>query len=214
MAAQPTAPDVSPARPRRKATPSSARPHELNGTSRPVSRRLRATAIFDVPADGNRYEVLDGELYVTPAPNIAHQRCVTRLAINIGGYLQQHPLGELFVAPVAVVFNEFTGAQPDLVYVSTERAGIITRRGVEGVPDLVIEVLSPSTSAIDRGIKFRIYERTGVMHYWLADPRRRQLLAYRLEGTSYILTGTYGPGEVFQPDLFPDLALSIDALWV
>jgi Uma2 family endonuclease len=111
-----------------------------------------------------------------------------------------------------VVLDDENGLQPDLVYVSRERAGIITERGIEGAPDLVIEILSPSTAKRDRGIKMRRYAAAGVPHYWIVDPRTRTLEAYRLGEQGYVQTGLYGPGSVFRPDLFPGLEIPIDEL--
>ena len=116
-------------------------------------------------------------------------------------------------APVAVVLDEENGVEPDIVFVSQERLGIITEKGVMGAPDLVVEVLSPSTESRDRGIKMRRYAAAGVPHYWLLDYRRRRLEAYRLGAQGYELTGTYGPGDTFRPELFQDLGIPIDDLW-
>jgi Uma2 family endonuclease len=122
-------------------------------------------------------------------------------------------LGELVAAPVGVVLDESTGVQPDLVYVSRERLGLISARGVEGAPDLVVEVLSPGTAVRDRGIKMRRYAAAGIPHYWLIDLDAPALQPYRLGERGYELTGTYGPGSVFRPELFPGLEIPVDELW-
>ncbi len=175
--------------------------------------RFKATDIWDAPEDSYRYEVIDGELYVTPAPSWLHQRGSGALF----GYLWQHihprGLGEVVSAPIGVILDDEAGVQPDLVYVSRERAQIITERGIEGAPDLVVEVLSPSTEARDRGIKMRRYAAAGIPHYWLLDPRSRTLEPYRLAETGYVSTGVYGPGSIFRPELFPGLEIPIDDLW-
>jgi len=113
--------------------------------------RFRADDIWDMPDDGKRYEVIDGELYMTTAPDLDHQRPLTGLPSYIGPYLRTHRLGSIFTAPVGLILDEENGIQPDLVYVSRERAGILTRRGIRGVPDMVAEVVSPSTEGRDRG---------------------------------------------------------------
>ena len=117
------------------------------------------------------------------------------------------------MAPIGVKLDDSNGVQPDIVYVSNERREIIKERGIEGAPDLVVEVLSPSTEARDRGVKLRRYAAAGVTQYWLLAPRTRSLEAYALTDVGYALEGEHGPGSVFRPALFPGLDLSIDALW-
>ena len=178
---------------------------------RPV--RFLAEDIWDTPDDGNRYEVIDGELYLTPPPIVIHQRGGGRLYLVIGKYLDEHPIGEVFMAPIGVTLDGANGLQPDIVYVSNERRGVIKERGIEGVPDLVVEVLSPSTEARDRGVKWRRYAAAGVPNYWLLAPRTLSLEVYALADAGYEPVGTHGPGSVFSPVLFPGLEISIDALW-
>ena len=175
--------------------------------------RFKATDIWDTPEDGNRYEVIDGVLSVTPPPLWMHQRGLSKLHIRVGDFVYRNGLGEIVEAPVGVVLDDANGLQPDLVYVSRERLGIITERGIEGVPDLVVEALSRSTRARDRGAKMRRYAAAGVPHYWLLDPRARTLEAYRLGENGYGTPELYGPGSVFRPSLFPGLEIVIDELW-
>jgi Uma2 family endonuclease len=177
--------------------------------------RVRFTAddIWDAPDDGDRYEVIDGDLYVTPPPDYLHQRGLGNLHITVGFYLRGHDLGYVVAAPIGVKLDAGSGVQPDLVFVSRERAGIITQRGIEGAPDLVVEVLSPSTAANDRGIKMRRYAAAGIPHYWMLNPRARNLEAYRLGPDGYELVGTFGVEAVFRPELFPGLEIAIADLW-
>ena len=175
--------------------------------------RFRADDIWDAPEDNNRYEVIDGDLYVTPAPSWLHQSASGTLYGYLWQYIHPRRLGKLVSAPTGVVLDEENGIQPDLIYVSRERMHIISERGVEGAPDLVVEVLSPSTEARDRGIKLRRYAAAGVPHYWIVAPQTRPLEAYRLGEQGYDRTGVYGPGSVFRPELFPGLEIPIDDLW-
>jgi len=175
--------------------------------------RFKADDIWDTPDDGNRYEVIDAELYVTPPPLEPHQNASGMLFGFLWQYVYQRRLGKIYPAPFGVVLDEDNGVQPDIVYVSSERRDIIVRRGVEGAPDLVVEVLSRSTRARDRGIKMKRYAASGIPHYWIVDPRTRTLEAYRLTEDGYELTGTYGPGSTFRPELFPGLEIPIDELW-
>lgn len=175
--------------------------------------RFKAADIWDTPDDGNRYEVIDGELFVTPPPNWGHQRGLSRLQFLVSRHVFERELGEVVSAPVGVVLDDENGVQPDLVYVSRERLHVITEKGIVGAPDLVVEVLSPRTRSRDRGIKKRRYAAAGIPHYWMLDPRSRALETYRLGPNGYEQTGTYRPGETFRPDLFPGLEIRVDDLW-
>ena len=173
-----------------------------------------ATDIWDTPDDGKRYEVIDGELYVTPPPVWKHQNGLANLFSILTGFIRAHDLGKIIPAPLGVILDEHNGLQPDLVYISRERLNsVVTERGVEGAPDLVVEVLSPSTRARDTGIKMRRYAAAGILHYWQLDPRNDSLEAYRLSEQDYEQIGRFGPGSVFRPELFPGLEIPIDELW-
>ncbi|MGE0542917.1 MAG: Uma2 family endonuclease [Dehalococcoidia bacterium] len=175
--------------------------------------RFQANDIWDTPEDGNRYEVIDGALYMTPPPLYGHQYASTSLAALIWSHVRQHGLGQIVTAPVGVVLDDENGVQPDLVFVSRDRLHIITERGVEGAPDLVIEILSRRTQSRDRGVKMKRYAAAGIPHYWIVVPRTQSIEAYRLAETGYELTGTYGPGSTFRPEIFPGLEISVDLLW-
>ena len=175
--------------------------------------KFKADDIWDTPDDGKRYEVLDGALYVTPPPGWGHQYSGDTLFGHLWSHIRAHDLGRIVTAPVGVVLDDENGVEPDIVFVSKERLGIITEKGVIGAPDLIVEVLSPGTQSRDRGVKMRRYAAAGVPHYWLLGYRRRRLEAYRLGSGGYALTGAYGPGDIFRPELFPGLEIPMDDLW-
>jgi len=126
--------------------------------------------VLRMPDDGNRYEFIGGRLYVTPAPVTRHQRISKRLLAALMRILEDAGRGEVFKAPCLV---EFPGTgdrvQPDLLFVAEERQEIISEKHVTGAPDLVVEILSPSTAHRDRGIKLDLYARSGVRQYWIVD---------------------------------------------
>lgn len=133
-----------------------------------------------MPDDGMRYEAIGGELIVTPAPNLRHQDIVLRLALQLQAILVEPGHGRLWISPVGVEFPATSeGVQPDLVFVSNERRGIIADLTLKGPPDLVIEVLSPGTARRDRGLKQRLYARRGVAQYWIADPEADAVEVHR-----------------------------------
>jgi Uma2 family endonuclease len=175
--------------------------------------RFVADDIWDAPEDGNIYEVIDGELYVSPAPSSRHQHAITVLVGYLYPYIYSRGLGKIFTAPIGVVLGVGSGVEPDLVFISRERLGIVSERGIEGAPDLVVEVLSPRTESRDRGIKMRQYAAAGVPHYRLLAGRTSSLEAYRLGAEGYELVGIYGPEDTFKPELFPGLEIRIADLW-
>ena len=175
--------------------------------------RFKAEDIWDAPDDGKIYEVIDGELCVSPAPSWWHQLAVSNLHGILWPFIRLHDLGKIVTAPLGVVLDPEDGVEPDLVYVSRERMNIISDRGIEGAPDLVVEVLSPSTRSRDLGIKLRRYAAAGVPQYWTLDPEARVLLPYGLGAQGYELIDTFGPGAIFSPRLFPGLEIPIDDLW-
>ena len=132
------------------------------------------------PDDGKRHELIDGEHYVTPSPNTKHQAIVWNLILLIGNYLQAHPVGRAFSAPLDVVFSDFDIVEPDLLFVSRARQDeILTKQHVRGAPDLVVEIGSPGTRKRDETIKRRLYERSGVDEYWVVDPDSDIVRVYR-----------------------------------
>lgn len=162
-----------------------------------------------MPEDGRRYEILEGELCVTPAPTTHHQRVSRNLEFVLHAYVTQHQLGEVFDAPIDVVLDQHTVVEPDLVFVATARLAIIRERAIEGAPDLLVEIASPSTQARDRGAKQQSYARYGVAHYWRVDPTALTLTELVLEQGNYRLRGTFRSPEAFRSELFPELAIDL-----
>jgi len=138
-----------------------------------------------MPDDGRRHEIIDGEHYVTLSPVTKHQLVSRNLEYLLIDFLRGHPLGEIFDAPYDVVFSETDVVQPDIVYVSNDRKGIITEKNIRGVPDLVVEILSESTRKTDEITKRKLYERFGVVEYWIADPVLDTIKVYRRRETSF-----------------------------
>ncbi len=166
-----------------------------------------------LPSDGRRYEIHEGELSVTPAPGTTHQRVILRLVVALEGYVRARRLGEVFVAPFDVILSDTTIVQPDITYVATDRTERVSERGIEGAPTLVVEILSPSTSQIDRQTKMQLYARCGIPWYWIVDPEVRVVEAYRLEAASYVLIKRIAGDEPLSAEPFADLALAPASLW-
>jgi Uma2 family endonuclease len=134
-----------------------------------------------------RYEIYDGKLIsMSPAPHIYHQRLLSKLNSLVLAYLQQNPVGEVFFAPVDVVFSQDNTAQPDLLFIANENAGIVKDR-VFGAPDLAAEILSPSSIHRDRYEKLEQYARFGVKEYWIIDPAYRSIEILTLRDGRYVV---------------------------
>jgi Uma2 family endonuclease len=138
-----------------------------------------------IPEDGRRYELRDGELSVTPAPGTTHQGILRDLLVVLNEHVKRGGLGVVFPAPVDCILSDTTVLQPDLVFVATARRAIVTERGIDGAPTLVVEILSPSSAWTDRTVKAGLYARHGVPWCWIVDPTTRTIEALALRGSSY-----------------------------
>jgi Uma2 family endonuclease len=163
--------------------------------------------------DHNRYELINGELEVTPAPTTGHQWVVSMLFGLLWNYVREHQLGIVFTAPLDVILTNVDVVEPDIVYLTAEQVKHLAERAVEEPPTLAVEVLSPSTSRRDRTRKRALYERQGVPHYWIADPRRRTFEAHELRGNHYELVASLTADAEFRTSLFPGLVIPLADLW-
>ena len=168
------------------------------------------------PDDGKRHELIDGEHYVTPSPNLPHQTILGNLYLVIASWLESHPVGRVFLSPLDVVFTRFDVVEPDLLYCSNERGSqILTRQNVQGVPELVVEIASPGTRKRDETIKRRLYEREGVSEYWIVDPQTDVVRVYRREGDVFArpLELSRERGDVLTTPLLPGLELPLGRIF-
>ena len=168
------------------------------------------------PDDGKRHELVDGEHYVSPSPNTAHQRALGYLHLLIGSWLEAHPIGQIFLAPFDVVFSNFDIVEPDLLYCSNERAAeVLTPQHVRGVPELVVEIASPGTRARDETIKRRLYERSGVSEYWLVDPEIDVVRVYLRERERFgrAIELSREAGDVLTTSLLPGLEIPLSRVF-
>jgi Uma2 family endonuclease len=156
--------------------------------------------------------LIDGEHYVTPSPNLRHQEILGRLHLLIGVWLERHPRGRLFFAPLDVILSHFDVVEPDLLYASHERAReIMTGNWVRGAPELVVEIGSPSTRTRDETLKRRLYEQFGVVEYWVVDPEAETIRAFRRAGETFgePVELTRAAGGLLRSELFPGLELPL-----
>jgi Uma2 family endonuclease len=178
----------------------------------PTAVKLTYDDFVHFPDDGNRHELIDGEHYVTPSPNTKHQTVAGTLHGLIWAWLETHQSGRLFHAPYDVVFSLFDVVEPDLLYLSNERAAqVLTPLHAKGVPELVIEIGSKGTRKRDDTIKRRLYERSGVSEYWMVDPMIDAIRVYRREGDRFgrPLEMSREAGDVLTTPLLPGLELPL-----
>ncbi len=184
----------------------------------PASSRVKLTyddfVLF--PDDGKRHEIIDGEHYVTPSPNTRHQQVSGVLFALIWNYLEAHPIGRIFDAPFDIVFSDFDVVEPDLLYMSNERAAaILTAKHVRGTPELIVEIGSPKTRRRDETVKRRLYERSGVLEYWVVDPDVDVVRVYRREGEQFARPIEFmrGAEDVLRTALLPGLELPLSRVF-
>jgi Uma2 family endonuclease len=168
------------------------------------------------PDDGKRHELIDGEHYVTPSPNVKHQRVSMNLVRAMLSYLDAHPVGEIFSAPLDIVLSPHDVVEPDLFYVSHERAGqVLTPANARGAPELVIEIASKGTRKRDETIKRRLYEREGVAEYWVVDPEVDAVRVYRRAGDRFdrAVELTCERNDVLTTPLLPGLEMMLTRIF-
>ena len=162
-----------------------------------------------LPDDGLRHEIIDGEYYATPSPVTRHQRILRRLSYAIERFLREHPIGEVFWAPLDVVLTDTDIVVPDLLYISRERAYLVTEKNLRGAPDLVVEILSPSTKSRDERLKRDLYERMGVNEYWVVDPTRNIVRVHRRGTGRFEEVQILGAADHLTSPFFPGLQLPL-----
>jgi Uma2 family endonuclease len=131
------------------------------------------------PPDNGNFELLNGQIYFMASPKPSHQRISLRLSYFLAACVIPNNLGEIFTAPMDVVFTEYDTFQPDLLFITKERLNIIGENKIEGSPDLVVEILSPSNDANEMSYKRHIYESKGVKEYWLINVEKQMLTLYK-----------------------------------
>jgi Uma2 family endonuclease len=163
--------------------------------------------------DDKRYELIDGELILAPAPRRDHQRVDMRLGWRLGRFVEENALGVAYSAPRDVVFSDTNIVQPDLMFISNERMHIDTESEVWGAPDLVVEILSPSTAARDRTVKRSLYARNGVNEYWLVDADARTIAVMLLGEQGFEPVATYGEGDTLVSPTLPGFSILVDEVF-
>ena len=159
--------------------------------------------------DDERYELINGNLMMVPAPIMKHQRVLLTLAPRLDEFTKDHQLGHVYVAPCDVFLSDTDVVQPDILFMSRAHEHRLTDKNVRGAPDLVIEILSPSTADKDLGPKRDLYERHGVLEYWIIDPQAETIATHRQRDGRLELTETLGRHDTLRTALLNGLELKL-----
>ncbi|WP_309736234.1 Uma2 family endonuclease [Chamaesiphon sp. OTE_75_metabat_556] len=176
------------------------------------STRWKSADLDLLPDNGNRYEIIDGELLVTRAPHWDHQRVITRLIQSLGIWSSQSKLGEVVTTP-GIIFTDDDNVIPDLVWISNERlARILDDSGhLVGAPELVVEVLSAGSDneRRDREVKRKLYAIRGVQEYWIVDWQKQQIEIFRRDSNGLLLIATLFGSDVLSSPLLSNFEQSV-----
>jgi Uma2 family endonuclease len=166
-----------------------------------------------LPDDGPRYQLVQGELFMAPAPNRYHQDILRNITFLLLQYLQTHPIGKLYFAPFDVYLTEHNVFQPDLLFVANNRLSTLQRDGAHGAPTLVIEILSDSSARLDGLAKKDIYMTTGVLEMWLIDPEEKSVAVFRLQENAEQPIAIWKETDQFESACFPGLMIDASAIF-
>lgn len=181
----------------------------------PAQGQWRYDDYLQLPDDGNRYEIIEGVLYVANAPSYDHQYTVGEIAFHLRLFVKQRRNGVVIEAPFEVHLSDTTRpVQPDVLFIRTENQPTLGAKFFAGAPDLIVEVISPSSIRTDRHIKFDTYERYGVAEYWLVDPKARAVEVHTLARGEYALLGQYTGDEVITSQVLEGLEIVTSTLFL
>lgn len=178
----------------------------------PSQTRYTYNDYLHLPED-NRYEIIDGALYMVPAPLTYHQKVSIKLASILNEHAEERTLGEVYPTPIDVIFTDSDIVQPDIIFISNENMSILKRENVQGAPDLVVEILSPSSRKRDREQKHELYSRFGVKEYWITDPDSQMIDLYTLQNQSLILHNSYQQADTLQSIILPELSFPLTSIF-
>ena len=163
--------------------------------------------------EDERYELIDGELIALSSPDMAHQKLKTRLGATVWEYVSDANLGEVYMSPTDVCFSDIDVVQPDILFFFKSRSHIRNGKNIKGAPDLVVEILSPSTSSRDWGYKKDLYEKHGVKEFWLVDPYAKQVIVMLLKDGRYEIVGVYREDDTLRSPTLEGFELDLSRVF-
>ena len=164
-------------------------------------------------SDDERYELLDGQLVMVPAPNMDHQDIVTNLGTALSVFVKEQELGRLYFGPTDVVLSDTDVVQPDLIFVSKDREQVRTPANIQGAPDLIVEILSPSSATRDWRDKRELYARRGVKEYWVVDPSNKIVSIMLLQDGVLEIKGAYVAGDTVASSTLEGFSVALDDIF-
>ena len=179
----------------------------------PAVYRLTYADWRRLPEDGTRYELIAGELLMSPAPSVRHQRISMALAIALNVHLQATGEGIVLAAPTGVYLSDEDVVEPDLLVVLTEHADRLGEQVVEGAPDLVVEILSPGTARRDLVAKRELYARAGIPEYWIVDSEGGSVEVLALQAGAYVRAGLYARADTLRSPLLAALEIPLQEVF-
>jgi Uma2 family endonuclease len=162
-----------------------------------------------LPDDGKRYEIIEGEVSVTPAPTPRHQTIQLRLGSLLLAYLDRSSMGRVFVSPIDLALSMVDVVQPDILFVARDRAHIIAKKNIVGIPNLIVEILSPSSTTRDQREKLKLYQRYGLPEYWIVDPETKRVAVYLFGDGRLNKSHTLKAGQQVATNQMPGLTLEV-----
>jgi Uma2 family endonuclease len=180
----------------------------------PIQGQWRYADYLRLPDDGKRYEIIEGVLYVANAPNFDHQFSVSKVLFYLQLFTIERDLGVVVTAPFEVHLSETSKpVQPDVLFIRKERQPMPGTQIFEGPPDLIVEIISPSSIRLDRKTKFDVYEQIGVAEYWLVDPKLHGVEVYTLSHGEYALLGQYTGEDLIESTVLAGLQIKANNLF-
>jgi len=167
-----------------------------------------------LPDDGKRYQIIEGEVCMSPAPVPYHQEILFGLAQLVRNFVEEGDLGKVFIAPCDVILSNENVVQPDIFFVSKDRLHIITDKNIQGAPDLAVEIVSPHSLKIDKLLKRNLYAKYGVREYWLVDGEKREVEVMATRGKTYRIKGKYKKGDILESGLLEGLKIDLEMVFV
>jgi len=167
----------------------------------------------EIPDDGNRYEIIEGELIMSPAPYTIHQKVSRKIVYRLISFVEKEKLGELYYAPVDVLLSDINVVQPDILFISKANLQIITAKNIKGIPDLVIEIISPATGYYDLSGKKDLYEKFGVQEYWIVDPMKQRVEIYLNVENQFELHQRLEKKGIVKSDILSGFELNLDTIF-
>lgn len=163
--------------------------------------------------EGAPYQLIGGKLIMTPAPEVQHQRVSRDVGFKLHEFIKKNGLGEVFLAPIDVQLSEHDVYQPDIVFIHKDRLDVIGRKKIEAAPDIVMEILSPSTGYYDLKTKYDSYEQAGVKEYWIIDHHRKKVDVYQNKNGKFQLHNESGDSEEVVSAILPEFSISLAELF-